>query len=166
MKYLVFTLALLLSINLESQCPDSRSFCLSGSRNGWLFNNQSKSATFEKGETYEMSFIAYKGISYRLAVCTDLRDESEDIEFEIYESKSVAKKIDGRVRYVKEYVTLYSNNEDQMEQIFTFSSDKTRKLFLRMKVPTGESKDKDNNQLDLLCVGVLLEHQKTPKTGF
>ena len=166
MKYLVFTLALLLASNLDSQCPDSRSFCMSGSREGWLFNNQSKSATFEKGETYEMSFIAYKGISYRLAVCTDLRDESEKIEFEIYESKSVAKKIDGRVRYVKEYVTLYSNKNDDMEQTFTFSSDKTRKLFLRMKVPNGESKDKDNNQMDLLCVGVLLEHQKTPKTGF
>lgn len=166
MKYLVFTLTLLFAGNIESQCPDSRSFCMSGSRDGWMFNNQSKSATFEKGEKYEMSFIAYKGISYRLAVCTDLRDESEDIEFEIYESKSVKREENGRLRYSKEYVTIYSNKEDEMSQDFTFSSDKTRKLYLRMSVPNGESKGKDNNTLDLLCVGVLLEHQKTPKTGF
>ena len=77
------------SVNAQNSCRRVHNFCTSAlpddeqSKN-WLFDNQSKSATFEKGKVYEMSFIAYKDFVYRIATCTDIVEGSGKINFEVF----------------------------------------------------------------------------------
>ena len=48
----------------------------------WNLNNQSRSAAFEKGKVYEMSFVAYEGFEYRLTTCTDVESVT-GVKFEL-----------------------------------------------------------------------------------
>lgn len=117
----------------------------------FFYNGQSKSAMFEKGQTSELKFIAYKGQDYRVTICTE-EALGNQVHFKIKDGRS------GEV--------LYDNASEEMIQDFEFSSENTRPLALEVTVPSGETKEEKFKPTDMACLGVLIEHRPSTKTGF
>jgi len=132
----------------------------------WTFNNQSKSATFEKGKVYEMSFIAYKDYIYRISTCTDIAD-GEKINFEVFHNELVRKEMNGTTRLVKEKISIFNNKTDNFKSYYKFRTEKTEKIYVKIKVPSsGESQSKQYKDSEFVCVGVLLQNRRGQKVGF
>jgi hypothetical protein len=133
----------------------------------WNLNNQSRSAAFEKGKVYEMSFIGYEGFEYRLSTCADL-ESATGVKFEL--AKDVVVRLqdsDGNTNIKRQREVIFDNEDDGMTPFVLFTSDKTRKFYLSVNVPaTGSSDNKKLTNTDNVCVGVLLEHRRTEKLGF
>ena len=128
-----------------------RQNCYPSDNNFFEYNGQSKSALFKKGQTSELNIIIYKGQDYRVSVCTE-PELGEKVEYRLKDSKS------GEV--------LYDNADDDYAQDFEFSCSYTRRIILEVSVPDGETKDKKLKPRDMACLGVLVEHMSTPKSGF
>ncbi|NOQ73691.1 MAG: hypothetical protein GQ574_16915 [Crocinitomix sp.] len=133
----------------------------------WNLNNQSRSAAFEKGKVYEMSFVAYEGFEYRLSTCTDI-ESSTGVKFELAKDIVVrVKDASGNTNIKRQREVIFDNEDDGMTPFVLFTSDKTRKFYLSVNVPaTGSSDNKKLTNTDNVCVGVLLEHRRTEKLGF
>ncbi|MBD3638586.1 MAG: hypothetical protein HUJ25_14630 [Crocinitomicaceae bacterium] len=156
-----------------SQCAKTHYFCTSllseeQQKEYWSLNNQSKSATFAKGKTYKMSFIAYKGYDYRISVCTDIIEGGDKVRFELFHDAIVRVKDEyGNTNIKRQKESLYKNADDNLSPMVEFAVDKTTKFFLDVAVPeSGESQDRKLKKSDNVCVGVLLEHKKADKLGF
>lgn len=70
--------------------------------------------------------------------------------------------------YVKKENELYDNADDANAQTYIFTTDRTRKLTIRIITPVtsgGSKKAKGLGTEAVSCVGVLLEHAKGPATG-
>ncbi|WP_070138256.1 hypothetical protein [Crocinitomix algicola] len=133
----------------------------------WNLNNQSRSAAFEKGKVYEMSFIAYEGFEYRLSTCSDV-ESANSVKFEL--SKDIVVRVkdkDGNTNIKRQREVIFDNEDDGMTPYVLFTTDKTTKFYVAVNVPaTGSSENKKLTNTDNVCVGVLLEHRKTEKLGF
>jgi hypothetical protein len=133
----------------------------------WNLNNQSRSATVEKGKVYELSFIAYEGFEYRISTCTDIVDGSQ-VEFQL--SKDVAVRVkdaNGNSVIKRQREVFYDNKDDDMSTFISFSTDKTKKFYISVTVPaTGDSENKKLIKTDNVCVGALIEHKKSAELGF
>lgn len=162
-----------IAIQAYSQCQKTHYFCTSlldkeQQQEFWNLNNQSKSATFEKGKLYKMSFIAYKGFDYRISVCTDIKEGANNVRFELFHDAIVRVKDEyGNTNIQRKKESLYANKDDNLSPMIEFTVDKTKKFYIDVNVPaSGESKDRKLSKTDKVCVGVLLEHKKAPKIGF
>lgn len=175
-KTIIFALAftgLLFSQTTYAQnsCRRVHNFCTASlpeeeNSKDWMFDNQSKSATFEKGKTYEMSFVAYENYVYRIATCTDLA-VSEKIHFEVFHNVLVRKPLNGVNRLVKEKMPIYDNKSDNMSSFYKFRVDKSEKIYVKVSIPSsGESSNKQLKDSEFVCVGVLLQKRRAAKTGF
>lgn len=156
-----------------SQCKKTHYFCTSlldkeKQAEFWNLNNQSKSATFQKGKIYKMSFIAYKGFDYRVSVCTDIVEGGDKVRFELFHDAIIRVKDEyGNTNIKRQKESLYNNTDDNLSPSLEFTVDKTKKFFLDVNVPVGgESKDRKLAKSDNVCVGVLLEHKKVAQLGF
>jgi len=151
--------------------PCKKSYNQCRSKKKWQKNSQSCSAALIKGQPYEVTLVVYKDVEYRIAVCTDDQYASGQLEFEIYEMERKAeyKIINGKKRRVYSNLPKYllKNSEADMVQDIEFISKKTRKLTLKITVPSGGAGKKNVFDADdYSCVGVLLQHQRSTKTGF
>ena len=157
-----------------AQCNKTHYFCTGQltkeqQQEYWNLNNQSKSAAIAKGEKYNLSFVAYKGYDYRLSVCTDITEGAgEKVQFTLFQDAIVRVKDEfGNTNIKKQKEAIFKNADEGNQPYVQFATDKTRKFYLEVSVPSsGESKNRKLNQADKCCLGVLLEHRKTPKLGF
>lgn len=152
-------------------CRDEHTYCDRGKDKGWQTSTQSKSGTFAAGETHEISLIIYDGIDYRFSFCANNPELDGQIVVEMFTEKTVRKYIPEKRRmgYVKEKESRYTNREDEMAQSFEIQADGTKKIFLRVTVPDGPSEGGRGRKLkasDVICVGVLVQHQKGVRSGF
>lgn len=132
----------------------------------WSFDNQSKSATFEKGKVYEMSFVAYKDFVYRITTCTDIA-EADKVNFEVYHNELVRKEMSTGTRLVKEKILIYDNKTDSDKAYYKFRTEKSEKIYVKINVPaSGDSSTKGFKDSEFVCVGVLLQHRRGQKVGF
>lgn len=115
------------------------------------YNGQSKSALFEKGQTSSLRFVAYKDHDYKITLCTE-EQLGTDIAFKIRDGKT------GDL--------LFDNSDEDLTQQFEFTCENTRTLTLEVTVPEGETKEEKFKPSDMACLGVLIEHKATEKTGF
>ena len=164
-KILLTSVFLSFVLFVNAQCVKPEYFIVKSKKSeGYSINGQSKSGYFEPGEVYEMSFIAYAGMDYKISVGADVSDKEGQIEFELYEKKNKQVKEGGQIRYKKEDKILFKNKDAEMTQSMEFSSTATRRIYVRVQVPKvdGETGAAES----YVCVGVLLEHQKGVKTGF
>jgi len=70
--------------------------------------------------------------------------------------------------YIKKEKILYNNADNNNEQSYIFTTDRTRKLTVRIITPVaggGAKKAKGLGTETVSCVGVLIEHAKGPATG-
>lgn len=158
----------------EKQCE--------GLPDGFKLNGQSKSALFAEGDTSELSFVAYSGHDYRVSVCQE-ELFSNELQFRILEKerkKETEEEMkvteygdtkdttyEEKVRYREENVVLYDNEKDDNARSLEFSNpDNSRRLTIQV-ITKGESMKEDKLKTsDMGCVGVLIGHAPTRKTGF
>lgn len=182
-------------ISLVAQdCFGTVKLCPRQKKEGFTYNNQSMSGAFIQGDTAEVTFIVYKDMEYRMSLCSPNKQELDgNFKFQIVEQitkpawkevttyeivekfdeegypngeEKVAKTSKKRV-YNKVDVVRYDNAKDEDAQEFIFVSDKTRKLTIKVYIPVlsgGESSGLEAESY--ACVGLLIEHQPGPKTGF
>jgi len=176
------------------ECYNTVSYCETDRKAGFTKNMQSLSGAFEQGDTSEVQIIVYKNMEYRISVCSPSNPEflgkfqfkiSEDIntgvwkettiyvdstyEDENYDTKTVKvpKLQRKRVYEVTEKVR-YDNVDDEMSQDFVFTSNKTRKLKVKVYVPKAEGEEMSSglSGSNYACVGLLIEHQPGVISGF
>ncbi len=132
-----------------------RKFCVVESKHGgdgaWTYNAQSKSGLFNQGMTSKIRCVVYKGMDYRINVCceTTLGDK---LNYKIFDGKTNE--------------LLYDNATAKNDPLFEFQSTASRQLIIEVSVPKGAT-DKDKHKpVDAACVGLLIEHKVTAKSGF
>ncbi len=170
-------------------CNGSVKHCIFNKKDGYVFNQQSKSGAFIQGDTAEVTVVVYKNMDYRISVCAPEVEELQgQMKFKIVEEikeavwktytqtetvteyddegnaqdKEVTKEVKKRV-YVTKKVTRYDGYKDEEENIFEFVSDKTRKLTIQVYIPEvgGEGGELEADQV--VCIGLLIEHRPAPK---
>lgn len=126
---------------MEGNKDDDREF---------MYNAQSKSGLFAQGSTSKMRCVIYKGMDYRMTVCCETA--GSQINFKIFDAKTNEE--------------LYDNAKDENSTQFEFQSASTRQLIIELTVPSGEAASKKGKPTDAACVGLLIEHKVSDKTGF
>jgi hypothetical protein len=158
----------------------------------WFQNNQSRFGTFVYGDTTFINIVVYKGTNYRISFCSPDKNVNGKITFQLTETKTTGETIttytvkkedkyndegqvvgqdevterkDKRV-YNKNEVVLYDNTTDNMKQWKEFTTDKTRKITVKVIIPgSANASDNSKNKLSpagYACVGMLLQHQRGP----
>ncbi|MBC7865360.1 MAG: hypothetical protein IAF38_20460 [Bacteroidia bacterium] len=118
----------------------------------FLYNAQSKSGLFAQGSTSKLRCVVYKGMDYRLTVCAETDILGDNIQFKIYDGKTQEQ--------------LFDNTKEEGAKQFEFSSSTTRQLIIEVFIPSGETKGAKGKPLDAACVGLLIEHKVSDRTGF
>jgi hypothetical protein len=116
------------------------------------YNAQSKSGLFAMGSTSKLRCVVYKGMDYRLTVCAESDVLGDNIQFKIFDARTNEE--------------LFDNTKEENIKQFEFSSSSTRQLIIEVTVPSGETKDAKGKPSDAACVGLLIEHKVSDKTGF
>lgn len=177
------------------ECHHSVKYCPHSNRQGYVFNMQSSSGAFIQGDTAEVDIIVYKGMEYKISLCSPTNDElngnfqfkvielitkgkweevttyTYETEYNEYYEEIGQKKIPHISRkrvYEKQEIVRYDNSKDENAQDFVFQSNKTRKLIIKVYIPEmpSEGEEYDLGGETYACVGLLVEHQKGVKTGF
>lgn len=182
----------------QIECYNTVSFCDTESKQGFTRNMQSLSGAFAPGDTSIVQIIVYKNMEYRVSLCSPSHPDLEGkFQFKIIEeikkgvwkentievdstdlddepvtdmngntlkiSKTQRKRVFETTQEVR-----YDNSEHEMSQNFIFTSNKTRKLKIKVYVPSTESEEMSSglSGTTFACVGLLLEHQPGVVTGF
>tara|TARA_Y100000385_G_scaffold113379_1_gene117639 strand:+ start:1063 stop:1674 length:612 start_codon:yes stop_codon:yes gene_type:complete len=193
---MIFLMAMPLTDFAQShrECYNTVSFCETKRKEGYTKNMQSLSGAFEQGDTSEVQIVVYKNMEYRLSLCSPSNPElagkfqfkiSENInrgfwkettiyvdstyDDENYDSHTVkVPKIQRKRVYETIEELRYDNTEHEMSQDFVFTSNKTRKLRVKVYVPNAEGEEMSSglSGSSYACVGLLIEHQPGVVTGF
>ncbi len=155
---LAVTIASVLSTDLAAQTSVCGQFhrkncVMEGNKDDdreFMYNAQSKSGLFAQGSTSKMRCVIYKGMDYRMAVCCETA--GSQINFKIFDAKTNEE--------------LYDNAKDENSTQFEFQSASTRQLIIELTVPSGEASSAKGKPTDAACVGLLIEHKVSDKTGF
>jgi hypothetical protein len=156
---------------------------------------QSESGAFVQGDTSEVAIIVYKGMEYKISLCSPSHPQlngsfqfkivehitrgewveqttyTTEVEYDEYGleigEKEVPKTTRKRV-YVTDEIVRYDNSSDDNAQDFVFQSNKTRKLYIKVYVPEmgGGEQEMSLEGETYSCIGLLIEHQSGVKTGF
>lgn len=196
-KLLLITLGLFLgsvaneSLAQQSQylCNGAVKHCIFNKKDGYVFNQQSKSGAFLQGDTAEVTVVVYKNMDYRISVCAPEVEELQgQMKFKIVEEvkeaewqtktvtqtvmeeqadgtqveKEVTKEVKKRV-YVTKKITRYDGYKEEDENIFEFISDKSRKLTIQVYIPEVGGEGGELAIDDVVCIGLLIEHRPAPK---
>ena len=176
------------------ECYNTVSYCETDRKSGFTKNMQSLSGAFEQGDTSEVQIIVYKNMEYRISICSPSNPEflgkfqfkiSEDIntgvwkentiyidstyEDENYDTQTVkVPKVQRKRVYEVTEKVRYDNADDEMSQDFVFTSNKTRKLKVKVYVPKAEGEEMSSglSGSSYACVGLLIEHQPGVISGF
>jgi hypothetical protein len=162
MKKIFFVLAVCLSISFNgvfaqaSVCGQfHKSNCIiegtKADRKAFQYNSQSKSGLFAQGSTSKMRCVVYKGMDYRMTVCSEAT-LGDKINFKIF---------DGRTKEL-----LFDSQKNDDTHQFEFQAGSTRQLVIEVTVPVGEVKEEKGKPVDAACVGMLIEHKVSDRTGF
>ncbi len=158
MKYfLSFIITVALSTSLFSQsgvCGQfHRKFCVfdDAKAGNWQYNAQSKSGLFNQGMVSKLRCVIYKGMDYRISVCCETI-LGEKVNYKIFDARTNE--------------MLFDNKAAEDTQIFEFQSVSTRQLVIEVVVPQGATEKDKHKSTDAACVGLLIEHKITDKSGF
>lgn len=156
-------------------------------------NGQSKSASVQVGTPTELNIIVYRGQDYRISFCYDEKVIGDHVVARLVEKVRTPQEKDvdvvtteeqkddkgnttGEIRNITrtehktvfedERKVLWDNTEHDLAQSIEFSCTATKRLVVEVMAPgvaepKGRSKD-----LDIGCVGILIEHMPTPNLGF
>lgn len=170
-------------------CNGAVKHCIHNKKDGYVFNQQSKSGSFIQGDTAEVTIVVYKDMDYRISVCApEIEELQGKMKFKIIEEvkepewqvstvkqtvtemnedgtevqKEVTKEVKKRV-YVNKKVVRYDGYKDEEENIFEFISDQARKLTIQVYIPEVGGEGGDLSADQVVCIGLLIEHRPAPK---
>jgi hypothetical protein len=144
--------------------------CHSGSKEGWVYNSQSKSGLFTEGMSSEIKIVIFKDFDYSLNLCNQRDLGKGELGMTVKDAKT------GEM--------IYDNAVDGMTQHFEFTCEATRSVIVTVVAPGGDgsdSKGKGNDQKKSSekgtgpksaegssggCVGLLIEQMASHPTGF
>jgi hypothetical protein len=155
---------------------------------------QSFSGAFEMGDTSIVTIVVYKGMEYRLSICSPSHshlngqfqfkisekvtsgvwkeqttyEEEEYYDEDGYEQVRKVPTVTRKRVFESKDVVRYDNADDEMSQEFIFQSNKTRKLKIKVYVPdeAGDEMSSGLSGSNYACIGLLVEHQPGIVTGF
>jgi hypothetical protein len=159
MKYvLTFIVAALFSATAFPQASVCgqfhKKYCVydKGSKNEkWQYNAQSKSGLFNQGMVSKLRCVIYKGMDYRISVCCEVT-LGDKVNYKIFDARTNE--------------MLFDNTTAEDTQVFEFQSVSTRQLVIEVMVPQGATEKDKHKPTDAACVGLLIEHKITDKSGF
>lgn len=160
-NYIVILIAsVFFSFTSISQCPPPGSVMKADIKAGWGPNSQSKSGPLQAGETYEYTFIAQKGLEYRLTALGGLNNiRVDNVEFELYDTEVQKVVQDGKPVYKRMKKMIFDSKSEESGSQVVFSSPKTRKLTLEVSVVNNEAPNA------VQCVVVFVETRKATQLG-
>lgn len=180
----------------QYECGEYHKFnCLRSSDKRFDVNGQSRSAMIKVGTPTEMNIIAYGGQDYRITLCSDKKILGEYVVFRLIEKVREPKQVvvattdtipvlnewgeqTGEVRTEKRTETktlfedvrkvLYDNTEYEMAQEVEFSMASTKRLIVEITAPGSDTstRKRSSSEVDIGCLGVLIEHMASPGLGF
>ncbi len=168
-KFLILFFSVGISLSANSQTSDyqgrkcfgyQRDSCRTSNNMFYKVHEESRSALFLKGQTSSTRFTIYNGRDYRISLCWD----------PILGGQIKFKLIDDQSQNI-----LYDNSTDQYSSDFEFTATQTRDILIEITIP-GQSASLEaltnediifvRKDMELGCVGVLIEHMITPTKGF
>jgi hypothetical protein len=180
----------------QRPCLDYHKFeCDRSSEKRFSINGQSKSAAVQVGQETELNIIVYRGQDYRVSICHDARILGEHLSIrlvekvreprDVMETVTVQEPVldsagepTGETREVKRterrrvhedvVKVLWDNASHDMSQEVEFSCTATKRLAIQIMAPGGEGGKarRSDQEYDIGCCGILVEHMATPGLGF
>ena len=180
----------------QYDCNNFHKFnCPRSSDKHFSLNGQSKSAMVTIGESTDLNIIVYRGQDYRISFCSEKSVVGENVEFQMLQKERVAvekefqetslvEELDEngeptgemqevfttvvRSSFEDQMTVLYDNTKDDLSQEVEFSISSTKRIIVRVMVngPENPKMKKGADQMDIGCVGVLIEHMNSPEMGF
>lgn len=191
---LTFAVTLPFISQAQEECRGIQRYCSpSHKKTGFVYNNQSVFGAFAQGDTAEVSIVVYKNMDYRVVLCSGDEGLDGKIEFKVVEEitkpyweesktletieeydensnttvKKQVEKITKKRVYGKVESVRYDNSKYETNPEFNFTSDKTRKLIIKVYIPdSGEDMSNGLEADAVSCIGMLIEHKQAMKTGF
>lgn len=192
--FIGLVLALPFLATAQYDCRDYHRFnCPPSGDARFQVNGQSKSASVQINVPTELNIIVYNGQDYRISFCYDEKIIGDHVVFRLLEKIRVPKQQEveevsneevldasgqptGQMREVRRKVTrtvyedavkvLYDNTEHDMAQEVEFSSTSTKRLVVEVMAPGSADPKGRAKDMDIGCVGILVEHMATPPLGF
>jgi hypothetical protein len=153
----------------QSDCTDFHRFnCERSGDPRFKQNGQSRSALVKVGEETELNIIVYRGQDYRITLCHNDKVLGKELAVRLVEKFRVPKGTgpDGKPTYEEVEKSLWSNTEHEMAQQIEFSCTATKRIAIEVNAPGAAERKGRNADLDIGCVGILIEHMPTPGIGF
>lgn len=178
----------------QNECAEHHRFnCPRSEDARFSMNGQSKSAPVQVGVPTELNIIVYRGQDYRISFCPDARVLGDQVVARLIEKvrepRTVREQVvekqpvyneDGEptgeyrdVTRTEEKVVvedvrkvLWDNQEHEMAQEVEFSCTSTKRLVIEIVAPGPDEVKPKRADVDIGCIGVLIEHMPTPQVGF
>ncbi|MCB9168306.1 MAG: hypothetical protein H6595_12620 [Flavobacteriales bacterium] len=178
----------------QYDCSDYHKFnCDRSTDPRFSVNGQSKSASVQVGVPTELNIIVYRGQDYRISFCFDERIIGDHVVARLVEKVRVPHQVTmdavdtvqvfddngeptGEIRQVKRTETktefaddrkvLWDNTEHEMAQTVEFTCTSTKRLVVEVVAPGVDQPKGRTKDMDIGCVGILIEHMPTPQLGF
>jgi hypothetical protein len=90
-------------------------------------------------------------MDYRISVCCEVT-LGDKVNYKIFDARTNE--------------MLFDNTTAEDTQVFEFQSVSTRQLVIEVMVPQGATEKDKHKPTDAACVGLLIEHKITDKSGF
>ena len=191
---IIFLMAMPLFYQSQKECYNTVTFCDTERKEGFTRNMQSLSGAFAPGDTNIVQIIVYKNMEYRVSLCSPSHEDlqgklqfkiTEDIKRGVWKENTI--EVDStyedenfeevtvkvtKTQRKRIYETIeevrYDNSEHEMSQEFIFTSTNTRKLKIKVYVPSSETEEMSSgiSGTTFACIGLLIEHQPGIVTGF
>lgn len=128
-------------------------------------NGQSRSAMVKIGEETELNIIVYRGQDYRISVCHDSKILGEDVAIRLVE-KIRSTKPGTKNEVLETEKVLWDNTEHEMATSIEFSCTATKRIAVEVNAPGAAERKGKRADVDMGCVGILIEHMPSPNIGF
>ncbi|HRD54387.1 MAG TPA: hypothetical protein PKY96_17235 [Flavobacteriales bacterium] len=163
-----FTMLLSLKAGAQvSECPTYHRFnCERSGDARFSVNGQSRSAMVKIGEETELNIIVYRGQDYRISVCHDTKILGEDLAIRLVEKIRTAKPGGNKGEMVETEKVLWDNTEHDMAPSIEFSCTATKRVAVEVNAPGAAERKGKKADIDIGCVGILIEHMPSPGIGF
>jgi hypothetical protein len=161
LKY-IFSFALFIgsSALLSAQCPSPSELVKPDKKSGWNENSQSKSGALLAGEVYEYTFIAQRGVEYRITALGGVNEVIMDnVEFKLYDSEVQKVEIDGQPVYKRVQKVVYNSESGETGSQLVFTTPKTKKLTMKVNIVNSDKPDA------VQCVAVYVETRRATQIG-
>jgi hypothetical protein len=158
----IFIIPLFASVSMVSysQCPSPSEVMKADKKEGWSESSQSKSGALQAGEVYEYTFIAQRGVEYRVSALGGVDELSKDnVAYQLFDSEVQKVEVDGKPVYKRLEKVVYDSKKKESGDQLVFSTPKTRKLTMKVTITNTDKPDA------IQCVAVFVESRRLAELG-